>query len=269
MTNVEHFDFKKFFSLKNFKKILANKKTAYKAFYFDIFISILIIISCTFFVMETHGSLNKTLSFIEYIIMFIFTVEFILRNYFAKKKREYFFSVFNLLDLLAIFPFVFGVASLQFLRVFRVLKIIRYVLSLLDSKYRKIGAINTILFLRIFMIVSIMLYVTASLFYTFEYGYNDKVQNISDAFYIALLAITKAGFLDIVPKTQEGKFLIIGVILFALFLIPLYVSSLMRSLVKGVNKKHFTCKACGFSSHDENAIHCKMCGELLYHKHTD
>ncbi len=63
---------------------------------------------------------------IEWITIFIFTVEYGLRIWIAPRPREYILSYFGLLDLASIVPTYFGMGSLTFLRSARIVRTMRF-----------------------------------------------------------------------------------------------------------------------------------------------
>lgn len=113
-------------------------------------------------------------------------------------------------------------------------------------------------------VLFILIFVSSSLIYTFEAPFNDKINNFSDAVYLSLVTVTTVGFGDIVPVTENGRFVVMIVILFGIFLIPVYIGSLLKSYIHTSKKRDVTCKKCGLKKHDHNATHCKMCGEIIY-----
>ncbi len=264
---------KKFFSPKNLKKLLDDDKTGFGNFYFDLFLIILILISSLLFVMETYftqGKFSLFLKSMDYLIMSIFTLEVFLRNYFAKNRKKVFFSIYNLIDLLAIIPFWFiNNISLQYLRVFRILKLFKFLNKYFNSHYLSKKRNNQIIFLKVFSTLFILIFISSSLIFSFESPHNDKINTFADAIYLSLVTVTTVGFGDIVPATEQGRFIIMIIILFGIFLIPVYISSLLRNYISSAYKKNTICKNCGLARHDYNATHCKMCGNLIFQKYQD
>lgn len=63
---------------------------------------------------------------VEYTSVVFFTLEYVGRLIAVKKKRDYAFSFFGVVDLLAIVPTYIGLANLTFLKTARVLRIMRF-----------------------------------------------------------------------------------------------------------------------------------------------
>jgi len=263
---------KRFFKQKNIARLFCDDKDAYGNVFFDTVLLVLIGISSLLFVLLTYAwpsPIDHILYGIEVSIMCFFTLELFLRNYYAEKPLKYFFSLANIIDILAVIPFVFGILSLQFLRGFRVLKMFRF-LDHYTKKYP--GKVRVRKFSLIFKIVAsflVFLYMAASLLFTFEREANASVNTFDDAIYLAVVTMTTVGYGDIVPVTREGRLLIVGVIIVSIFLIPIYLSSLIKMYMLSSRKRATTCKKCGLRYHDHNAVHCKMCGAIIYQEYDD
>ena len=90
----------------------------------------LILLSLVIFVTETYAisdSLAQALHIIDLGILIIFTIEYSCRFWSAKNKKQFFFSGFSFIDLLAIFPLVFGVMDIRFIRIFRWFRLLRII----------------------------------------------------------------------------------------------------------------------------------------------
>ncbi|MDH5366851.1 MAG: ion transporter [Cyclobacteriaceae bacterium] len=77
--------------------------------YFDTLILTLIFLSLIIFSIETLQGIStiakSTLHYIEIFCVVLFTIEYILRIYDAKKPLKYLFSFYAVIDLIAIVPF--------------------------------------------------------------------------------------------------------------------------------------------------------------------
>lgn len=123
-----------------YETIFESDTTAGKLF--DVAILVLIISSITVVILESVQSIRERfldyLLPIEWFFTAAFTVEYLARIWTVPYKKRYIFSFFGIIDLLSILPsylalFIPGAQSLmvirsvRLLRVFRVLKLSRYI----------------------------------------------------------------------------------------------------------------------------------------------
>jgi len=263
---------KRFFKQENIAQLFRDDRDAYGNVFFDTVLLILIGISVIFFVLQTYPLpvyLLELIHFSDTVIMGVFVIEIFLRIYYAHKRLVYSFTLANIIDVLAVIPFFIGAPSLQFLRGFRVLKMFRF-LDRYTNKYpHRMKAKKFALVFKMAASFLVFLYMAASLLYTFERDLNPQVDSFDDAIYLAVVTMTTVGYGDIVPVTPQGRLLIVGVIIASLFLIPIYLSSLIRLYMISSRKQSVTCKKCGLKYHDYNAVHCKMCGAVIYQEYND
>lgn len=112
---------------------------------FEKFIIFLILTNLIVFVLQTDSHIckhiGKYLNIIEYISMIIFSIEYILRIIAVKKFKDI-FSIYMIIDFLAILPFYLSFISintvflrlLRLMRLFRIAKITRYVNAISNIK---------------------------------------------------------------------------------------------------------------------------------------
>ncbi len=101
------------------------------------------IVSVFVIVLETMPSLigyNALFLTIEWITVFLFTLEYITRLWIAKPKRSYYLSFFGVVDLVAILPSFVGLGNFTFLKSARVVRVIRFLRIVRLSKLSKIRA---------------------------------------------------------------------------------------------------------------------------------
>lgn len=104
--------------------------TTRKGKIFDYTIQGLILLSLVAFSFETlpdnSPELKKLLSSFEYVCVIIFSIEYVLRIFVAKKPFRYIFSFYGLVDLLSILPFYLtSTIDLRAFRIFRIFRIFR------------------------------------------------------------------------------------------------------------------------------------------------
>jgi len=260
------------FSGKNLPLLFRDERQAYGNATFDVIILVLITLSAALFITQSYvnsGEPPLWSLFLDSLIMILFSMELFLRNYYAKDRAAYFFSLSNIIDTVAVVPFWIGVPSLQFLRAFRFFRFFRFFDRYISKHPANARMHQGSLVFKIVATFLVFLYISASVLYTFEKEANDRVSSFGDAVYLAVVTATTVGFGDIVPVTPEGKVTIVVIISMSIFLIPVYLGSLIKLFVVSTKRRQTTCKSCGLKFHDYNAVHCKMCGEVIYQEFDD
>ncbi|MCM1992616.1 potassium channel family protein [Oceanirhabdus seepicola] len=140
---------------------------------------------------------TKIYRFIELMIYFIFTVEYVYRLIIAKDKKAFIKN--NIFDLLAIIPFS---------SVFRIFRIIRAIKLIKKSKIKKIGIrikqfINTNSFSYVLYGTLTLVFVGGYTLYRFEEG--KSIHSLWDGIWTAFVTITTVGYGDYAPVTVWGR----------------------------------------------------------------
>jgi voltage-gated potassium channel len=233
----------------------------------NLFITGLVLTSSAIFVVETYqisSNLRERLNILETGILLIFVVEYLLRFWVAQNKVKYFFSLYSLVDLVAILPFLLSTTNVGFLRIlrwFRILRLIRFIggRTILGYVSSEDSAIVTRILFTLFSIV----FVYSGLIYQVEHSVNSKFGTFLDAVYFSVSTITTAGLGDITPITQIGRFLTVLMIVSGIVLIPWQLGDLVKRLVKTTDQTEIACSNCGLSFHDSDAEFCKVCGSSI------
>lgn len=207
----------------------------------------LIILSIIAFSVETLPDLDertiKILKYIEWIVVAIFSAEYLYRIVVAKEKLKYVFSFYGMIDLLAILPFYLSLAVdfrslrvLRLLRLARLFKLSRYNSAfdrlrraLVESKHELI--ISTAL-------LAIAIYLSAFGIYYFEHEEQpDKFRSIFDAMWWSLATVTTVGYGDIYPITVGGRIFTFVVLICSLGLVAVPTGIFATALMSIRNEK--------------------------------
>jgi voltage-gated potassium channel len=231
----------------------------------------LVLVSSGIFVVETYpipALLRTRLNILETAILLIFTVEYCLRFWCARQKVQFLFSVFSIVDLLSIVPFLLGSTNIGFLRIFRWFRILRLVRFIgRKTIFGYVSSEDSAILTRILFTLFSIIFVYSGLIYQVEHKLNPKFGTFLDAIYFSVSTVTTAGFGDITPSSQMGKLLTTLMILTGIVLIPWQLGDLVKRLVKTSEQIESTCTDCGLVSHDADAQFCKRCGTLLSDRH--
>lgn len=186
---------------------------------FDVVLSLAIVLSVAVVMLESVASIRArhgdVLRSLEWGVTVLFTIEYVLRLVIVQRPHRYALSFYGLVDLLALVPtyaslLVPGAQSLlvvrmlRLLRVFRVLKLGRYLdeastlRTALWASRRKIA----VFVLFIFTLVIVL----GALMYLVEGG-QSGFTSIPRSVYWAVVTLTTVGYGDISPVTPLGQFL--------------------------------------------------------------
>ena len=228
----------------------------------------LVLLSAAIFVAQTYGLPDLARVILDAIdkgILVIFAIEYLLRFWCAENKLRYFFSPYSLIDLFAVFPFLFGAVNISFLRVFRwfrILRLVRFVGGRTIVGY--VTSEDSAILTRILLTLFIIIFVFSGLIYQVEHPINaQKFGTFLDAVYFSIATMTTVGFGDIAPVSEMGRFLTILMILTGIALIPWQLGDLIKRLVKTTNQVEISCSGCRLLTHDADAYFCKNCGTAL------
>ncbi len=228
----------------------------------------LVLISAAIFVAETYSlppTIIQQLDWLENGILIIFVIEYLLRFWCAEHKLQHLLSLYAIVDLVAILPFLLGSANVGFLRIFRwfrILRLIRYIDG--NTIFGYVSREDSAIFTRILFTLVSIIFVYSGLIYQVEHPLNGQAFNtFLDAIYFSVSTITTAGFGDITPHSQMGRFLTVLMILTGVVLIPWQLGDLIKRLVKNADQMVVDCPDCGLALHEADARCCRVCGTRL------
>ncbi|MDJ0569595.1 MAG: ion transporter [Pleurocapsa sp. MO_192.B19] len=236
--------------------------------WFNLSILGLILFSSAIFVTETYPisqQFEAILKAIDFIILVVFTIEYLLRFWSAENPKKFFFEFFSLIDLITILPLLLGWMDIRFIRVFRWFRILRIVRFWnVEKQLLGIQTEDSIIFVRIFLTLFTLIFVYAGLIYQVEHQVNsDHLKNFFDAFYFVVVTMTTVGYGDVTPLSHSGKVMTLLMIFTGVLFIPWQFSELIGQVVKTSSLVEQKCTKCGLSRHDPDALFCKHCGTKL------
>jgi voltage-gated potassium channel len=232
--------------------------------------SILIISESVPIIRNSYGT---WITVIGWLFVGIFTIEYMLRIFVVKRRRDYLLSFFGIIDLLAILPAFLGfflpemrflvvIRSFRLLRLFSILKMGRYIdesSHLLRALKASRPKITVFLFTILFIIV-----IVGSMMYIIE-GPENGFGSIPESMYWAIVTVTTVGYGDISPQTPMGKLVssLLMIIAYGILAVPTgIISHELTRTSKGIVKTK-TCLNCYTESYREDDQFCSKCGTRL------
>jgi len=247
---------------------------------FDVVLLVSIIASIVAVLLESVESIEAryggALATAEWFFTILFTIEYVLRLMTVRYPMRYAWSFFGIVDLLSILPTYLAllvpgsqallvIRGLRLLRVFRVLKMARYVgeshvLFIALKQSRPKITVFLVGVLSIVVIVGAVMYLVEGT--EPETGFTSIPQSI----YWAIVTMTTVGYGDISPQTVLGKFLASAVMIlgYAIIAVPTgIVSAEIAQLARRPSTRTDACRACSAEGHAEDAKFCRICGASL------
>lgn len=245
---------------------------------FDVALLIAISASVLLVMLESVGSIQVRFSrefyVVEWLFTIFFTIEYLLRLYSVYRPWKYATSFFGVIDLLAIIPtylsvFIIGshyflvIRALRLLRVFRIFKLGHFLVegSLIIRALRASRAKITVFLTFVLLLVIII----GSVMYLVEGGFNPSFSSIPRSIYWAIVTLTTVGYGDITPVTNLGQFLSAAVMILGYGILAVPTGIVSAEFIREGQAPTNTqaCRYCGREGHDDDAVHCKYCGEKL------
>lgn len=245
---------------------------------FDLALLILILASVLVVLFESVPSYEATYHdlfyILEWIFTIIFTVEYLLRVFVAKKPLKYIFSFWGVIDLLSILPAYIGllitgydsirvIRALRLLRVFRILQLSRFTSEAQAIAHSIKASYYRIMVFMLFVLM--MMIVSGTLMYVIEGGENG-FDSIPVSIYWAIVTTATVGYGDITPATGIGKILasVMMIIGYSIIAVPTGLISFEMSKYKPDGEEDNLCHDC---QHDNpfGSIYCNQCGEEMIH----
>ncbi len=245
---------------------------------FDIILLIAILVSVIVVMLESVPAYGQKYHaffvYTEWTFTILFSIEYIARILSIKRPIHYIFSFYGIVDFLSIIPtylglFVAGkshsltvIRSLRLLRVFRILKLGKY---LADAQHLvtaiKHSRSKIIVFLGAILTAVITLGTLMYIIETPEAGFTSIPRSI----YWAIVTLTTVGYGDIHPDSDLGQFVAALVMIMGYAIIAVPTGIVTNELIQ-LNPRKITtqaCQHCSKEGHTNDAVYCKFCGQKL------
>lgn len=223
-------------------KRLVDQSDTKAGFAFDVFVQVMVVLSIVAYSIETLPGISPAmiagLHAFELFSVIVFTIEYGLRLYVANPRRDYIFSFFGIIDLLAILPFYLSLGfDLRSLRAFRLLRIVRLLkLARYNSAVRRfhialsIAKEEIILFL---CVTLILLCLAAIGIHHFESeAQPETFGSVFHCLWWAVATLTTVGYGDTYPITVGRKFFTFVILMVSLGFISVPAGLVASALAK-------------------------------------
>lgn len=246
---------------------------------FDLILLGLILLSVFLVMLETvkgfDAKYHHELIILEWIITGFFTLEYLLRIATTNRPRNYIFSFFGIIDLLAILPmylsfFLVGskvfsiIRALRLLRLFKILNHPKFTgqsVHLLKALQASRGKITVFLY---FVLISTI--IIGSIMYVVE-GEENGFTSIPMSIYWTIVTLTTVGYGDISPGTPLGQFIasMVMILGYGIIAVPtgIVTAEFTKTNTNKTEPEKNSCENCGVTNHNPNAKFCYHCGNPL------
>jgi voltage-gated potassium channel len=263
-----------------YRVIFGTETTAGK--WFDLCLIAVIVTSVGVIMLDSIASLDDRFGDlflqIEWGFTILFTLEYLTRIWCTPNRRAYVFSLYGLVDLLALLPTYLSLlvpqtAPLLIIRLLRILRIFRVLrlLTLLNEANDLAAALQRSgrkIFV-FFSLVIIIATIFGCLLYVLE-GPGNGFSDIPTSVYWAIVTITTVGYGDVTPVTTAGRAVsAVGMLVgYAIIAVPTGIITAELTGAQRVKKMREmlgsrNCTNCAAVEHDAHAHYCRFCGTGL------
>ncbi len=251
---------------------------------FDVVLLWAIVLSVALVMLESVPSIKAEygglLRGLEWFFTGLFTLEYFARLYSAWHPLRYAFSFFGVVDFLAVMPgylslvvvgsqYLLAVRALRLLRIFRVLKLSRYLgeVNVLTGALRASRFKIAVFLYAVLTIVVIM----GSVMYLIE-GPQNSFDSIPVSIYWAVVTLTTVGYGDVLPQTPLGRTISAALMIVGYGIVAVPTGIVTTELARAAHPSESRemkrgelkpCEKCSLAVHDPDAAFCKRCGEAL------
>ena len=251
---------------------------------FDVTLLWLIVLSTIVVMLESITELREEYGqwflYAEYAFTFIFSIEYILRLWTARKPAGYALSFYGIIDLLSVLPTYLAlvITSSQYLMVIRIFRLMRVfrVLTIAplmheaDTLWNSLKASRAKIGVFLFAVLNVAV-IMGTLMYIVEGGENGFT-SIPRSIYWAVVTMTTVGFGDIAPQTDLGQFISMILMIMGYGIIAVPTGIVGVDMIRSSDSQpsdastlltNAHCDNCGRTGHLEGADYCMNCGNKL------
>ena len=200
---------------------------------FDVF-------TIAFFIVTIPMTPSANIFLIDIVVGLLIFGDFMARLWIAPNKLRMLRQIYTIADIFVI---------LSLLHSYHVLRDLRSETPFFRRNEDVIlGAVN----------LGVFVFFVTSLVFVLQFGANPGIEDFIAALYFTVSALTTTGFGDIVLTGTTGRLLAIVIMIVGVALFLQLAQAIFRP-----RKVSYTCPSCGLNRHEEDAVHCKHCGEPL------
>lgn len=218
-------------------------------------------ITILYFVVASFFHHVDDIHMVEETIGILFLIEFCARIFISKRRLRDIFHPIGLADLIVIASLLAPslAQNYSFLRVIRSLRLLRsyHMLRNLRQQSRFVRLNEDVIFSVVNLLIFI--FIITAIVYVSQVGVNPSIKDYVDALYFTIATLTTTGFGDITLVGTGGHILAVLIMIFGISLFIRLVQTIFRP-----GKVRYECPSCGLNRHDNDAVHCKHCGEILH-----
>jgi voltage-gated potassium channel len=214
-----------------------------------------------FFIATAATDQSQPVALANMLIGILILCDFSARFWIAKDRWEMLRRVYTIADLVVILSLLaapFLSQNLALLRVLRGLRLIHSYHLVRDlrreNKFFRMHEDAIYAALNLFVFI----FVTTSIVFVMRVGNEANLSNYIDALYFTVATLTTTGFGDITMTTPTGKLLSVFIMVFGVALFVKLAQAIFQP-----SRIKYRCTTCGLSKHEQDAVHCKHCGEQL------
>jgi voltage-gated potassium channel len=208
---------------------------------FELLMIVLIILSVLFMILETlpeFEHLRQVFMNIDRVFLLVFIFEYLVRIVEAERRRDYVFSLYGIIDLLAILPgFLHAAAGLRVIRLVRLLRILRLLklARYTDAVDRFRLALTEI---REELVLFSATATVFTIFFSFLIYELERHENphyyssVPATLWWAVISLTSVGYGDGHPQTAPGKILTVVMLLLGMGIVAVPTALLASALGK-------------------------------------